>query len=81
MTASGQALRVPAAIREVFDDIVARTGAFCLRHLDAEYAGLCAALAAGIVYAIGRVNFLADVARCRIFAPTSWRNCWSPRPD
>ena len=80
MTSSAQALRVPAAAREVFDDIVARTDSFCLRHLDAEYAGLCVALAAklarkrpspltrgdrdiwaaGIVYAIGRVNFLAD---------------------
>jgi len=80
MTSSGQAPRVPSAVREVFDDIVARTGAFCLGHLDEEYAGLCAALAAklarkrpspltrgdrdiwaaGIVYAIGRVNFLAD---------------------
>lgn len=80
MRSSGQALRVPSAVREVFDDIIARTGAFCLRHLDKEYAGLCAELAAklarkrpspltrgdrdiwaaGIVYAIGRVNFLAD---------------------
>jgi len=80
MTRSGQAPRVPSAVREIFDDIVARTGAFCLRHLDEEYAGLCAELAAklarkqptpltrgdrdvwaaGIVYAIGRVNFLSD---------------------
>lgn len=71
---------MPSAVREVFDDIVARTNAFCLRHLDGEYAELCTALAAklarkrpspltrgdrniwaaGIVYAIGRVNFLAD---------------------
>lgn len=64
----------------MFDEIVTATDAFCLRHLDEEYATLCAKLsaklarkrpsplvrgdrgiwAAGIVYAVGRVNFLAD---------------------
>jgi hypothetical protein len=80
MALSRPAPRVPSTVREVFDDIAARTDAFCLRHLDAEYAELCTALAAklarkrpspltrgdrdiwaaGIVYAVGRVNFLAD---------------------
>ena len=72
--------RVPTAVRPVFDEIVAATDAFCLRHLDEEYAALCVMLAAklarkrpsplvrgdrgiwaaGILYAVGRVNFLAD---------------------
>lgn len=80
MTRSGSAPRVPSTVREVFDDVAARTDAFCRRHLDEEYtetvhsvdreAGPQAALAAdrgdrdiwaaGIVYPIGRVNFLAD---------------------
>jgi len=80
MTRSGSAPRVPSTVREIFDDVAARTDAFCRRHLDEEYAHLCTALtaklarkrpspltrgerdiwAAGIVYAIGRVNFLAD---------------------
>ncbi|MFC7480875.1 DUF6398 domain-containing protein [Luedemannella flava] len=80
MTRSRHAARVPSAVREIFDETVARTDAFCLRHLDEEYADLCATLAAklarkrpsplvrgdrgiwaaGIVYTIGRVNFLAD---------------------
>ncbi|MFG2037894.1 DUF6398 domain-containing protein [Dactylosporangium sp. NPDC048998] len=74
---------VPSAMRQVFDEIVTATDAFCLRHLDEEYAALCAKLsaklarkrpsplvrgdrriwAAGIVYAIGRVNFLADASQ------------------
>jgi hypothetical protein len=80
MSGPGQAPNVPAGIRPVFDEIIAITDAFCLQHLDAEYAVLCVKLAAklarkrpsplargdrriwaaGIVYAIGRVNFLAD---------------------
>jgi hypothetical protein len=68
--------KVPAAVKPVFDDIVPITDLFCHQHLDAEYAELCVKLArkrpspllrgdrriwaAGIVYAIGRVNFLAD---------------------
>ncbi|UWZ37072.1 hypothetical protein Drose_01740 [Dactylosporangium roseum] len=64
----------------MYDEIITATDAFCLRHLDEEYAALCAKLsaklarkrpsplvrgdrriwAAGIIYAIGRVNFLAD---------------------
>jgi hypothetical protein len=80
MTRAGSASRVPSTIREVFDDVAARTDAFCGRHLDEEYAELCTALtaklarkrlspltrggrdiwAAGIVYAIGRVNVLTD---------------------
>lgn len=71
---------MPSAVRPVFDEIVTATDAFCLRHLDDEYAALCAKLAArvapkrpsplargdrgiwaaGILYAVGRVNFLAD---------------------
>lgn len=80
MSGPAQAPKVPAAVRPVFDEIVAVTETFCLQHLDAEYAALCAKLAtklarkrpsplvrgdrkiwaAGIVYAVGRVNFLAD---------------------
>jgi len=80
MSGPAQAPNVPAAIRPVFDEIIAVTDTFCLQHLDAEYAALCLKLAAklarkrpsplargdrriwaaGIVYAIGRVNFLAD---------------------
>ncbi len=80
MSGPAQEPKVPAAIRPVFDEIVAVTDTFCLTHLDGEYAALCVKLAtklarkrpsplargdrriwaAGIVYAIGRVNFLAD---------------------
>jgi Domain of unknown function (DUF6398) len=80
MTRALQEPRVPSAVRPVFEEIVALTSAFCLRHLDAEYAELCVALtaklagkrpsplvrgdrgiwAAGIVYTVGRVNFLDD---------------------
>ena len=80
VSAPTQTLKVPAAIRPVFEEVVAVTDAFCVGHLDAEYAALCVKLAArlarkrpsplargdrriwaaGIVYAVGRVNFLAD---------------------
>jgi len=80
MTGQSRTISIPTALRQVFDEIVATTDAFCLRYLDDEYAALCAKLsaklarkrpsplvrgdrgiwAAGIVYAIGRVNFLAD---------------------
>jgi Domain of unknown function (DUF6398) len=80
MSGPAQAPNVPAAIRPVFNEIVAVTGTFCRKHLDAACAALCVKLAAklarkrpsplargdrriwaaGIVYAIGRVNFLAD---------------------
>ena len=80
MTGQNRTTSVPTAVRQVFDEIVTATDAFCLRHLDEEYATLCAKLSAklarkrpsplvrgdrgiwvaGIVYAVGRVNFLAD---------------------
>jgi Domain of unknown function (DUF6398) len=80
MTGQNRTTSVPTAVRQVFDEIVTATDAFCLRHLDEEYATLCAKLsaklarkrpsplvrgdrgiwAAGIVYTVGRVNFLAD---------------------
>ena len=80
MTGQNRTTSVPTAVRQVFDEIVTATDAFCLRHLDEEYATLCAKLsaklarkrpsplvrgdrriwAADIVYAVGRVNFLAD---------------------
>ncbi|GAA2617286.1 hypothetical protein GCM10010399_55350 [Dactylosporangium fulvum] len=80
MTGQNRTASIPIAVRQVYDEIITATGAFCLRHLDEEYAALCAKLsaklarkrpsplvrgdrriwAAGIVYAIGRVNFLAD---------------------
>jgi hypothetical protein len=80
MTGQNRTTSVPTAVRPVFDEIVTATDAFCLRHLDEEYAALCAKLsaklarkrpsplvrgdrgiwAAGIVYTVGRVNFLAD---------------------
>jgi Domain of unknown function (DUF6398) len=80
MTGQNRIASVPIAVRQVYDEIVTATDAFCLRHLDEEYAALCAKLsaklarkrpspllrgdrriwAAGIVYAIGRVNFLTD---------------------
>jgi uncharacterized protein DUF6398 len=80
MPGQNRTTSVPSAVRLVFDEIVIATDAFCLRHLDEEYAALCAKLAAklarkrpsplvrgdrgiwaaGILYAVGRVNFLAD---------------------
>ena len=36
---------VPSAVRPMFDEIVTAAGAFCLRHFDGEYAGLCLKLA------------------------------------
>lgn len=80
MTGQNRITSVPTAVRPVFDEIVTATDAFCVRHLDKEYATLCAKLsaklarkrpsplvrgdrriwAAGIVYTVGRVNFLAD---------------------
>ena len=63
-------------MRPAFNEITVITRALCTQRLDAEYARLCDKLArkrpspllrgdrriwaAGIVYAIGRVNFLAD---------------------
>jgi hypothetical protein len=72
--------RVPAAMRPVYEGIVALTDPVCAEHLDADYAELAremaAALsrkrpsplqsgrpnswAAGILYALGQVNFLFD---------------------
>ncbi len=80
MTGQNRTASIPTAVRPVYDEIITATDAFCLRHLDEEYAVLCAKLAAklarkrpsplvrgdrgiwaaGIVYAIGRINFLAD---------------------
>jgi hypothetical protein len=80
MSGRNRTTSVPTAVRPVFDETVTATDAFCLRHLDEEYAALCAKLAAklarkrpsplvrgdriiwaaGILYAVGRVNFLAD---------------------
>lgn len=37
---------VPVALRDAYDEIVAITDEFCRRHLDKEYAELCAKLAA-----------------------------------
>jgi len=73
-------LRVPRAVRVTVEQVLARTDAFCLEHLDAEYASLCRRLtgrlarkrpspltrgdlgiwAAGVVHAVGSMNFLFD---------------------
>lgn len=83
MPGQNRTTSVPTGMRPVFDEIVTATDAFCLRHLDEEYATLCAKLAAklarkrpsplvrgdraiwaaGILYTVGRVNFLADPAQ------------------
>src|SRR6266571_4512298 len=76
ITDSAGTPKLPAAVRPIFNEVTAITDAFCTQHLDAEYARLSDKLArkrpspllrgdrriwaAGIVYAIGRVNFLAD---------------------
>ena len=82
MTEAGErsAERVPAALQERYDAIVALTDACCQAHLTEEYRDLCRRLTAklcrkrpsplvtgqaktwacGIVYALGRVNFLFD---------------------
>ncbi|MEU8797743.1 DUF6398 domain-containing protein [Spirillospora sp. NPDC048819] len=72
--------RIPKAVRAKASDIVTITDAFCLGHLDTEFAELCRQAAAklarkrpsplargdlhiwaaGVVYAMGRVNFLGD---------------------
>jgi len=72
--------RVPAAMRDTYDTIVALTDRVCSEHLDKEYAALSrkaaamlarkrpspllsgkpATWAAGIVYAVGQMNFLFD---------------------
>lgn len=72
--------RVPAAMQEKYDQIVALTDDFCQQHLNEEYRDLCRRMlatlcrkrpspvttgktstwACGIVYAVGRVNFLFD---------------------
>ena len=76
----GGSERVPAALQERYDAIVALTDACCQAHLTEEYRDLCRRLTAklcrkrpsplvtgqaktwacGIVYALGRVNFLFD---------------------
>jgi hypothetical protein len=56
MTRSGSAPRVPSTVREIFDDVAARTDAFCGRHLDEEYAQLCTALTAKLVVVSGVVR-------------------------
>ncbi len=73
-------LKVPSAMRPVFEEIVGMTDAVCLAVLDAEYAdlvrraaaklarkrpspllgGRTATWAAGIIYALGQVNFAFD---------------------
>lgn len=68
-------LKIPQAARPCADRVVAVTDAACLEHLDEEYADLCRRLvgklarkrpsplaiwAAGVVYAIGQLNFLFD---------------------
>ncbi|MBF0185770.1 MAG: hypothetical protein HQM06_15485 [Magnetococcales bacterium] len=87
---------VPKAMRPIFDEVVAITGAFCAEHLTDSYADLARYMAAtlsrkrpsplsngrhktwaaGIIYALGRVNFLFDTASnphlsatdlCRLF--------------
>ena len=65
-------LKVPKALRPVVAQIVGFTDAVCLAILDEEYADLAlrvaaklarrATWAAGIVYALGQANFLADPA-------------------
>ena len=72
--------RVPAALQDKYDEIVALTDRFCQQYLIEEYRDLCRRMAAtlgrkrpsplvtgksntwacGIVYAVGRVNFLFD---------------------
>jgi hypothetical protein len=73
-------LRVPRAMRERADEIIAITDGVCAVHLDDEYAQLARRLvarlarkrpsplarggariwAAGVVYALGQINFLFD---------------------
>lgn len=73
-------LKVPNALRPVFDEVIGITDAVCLATLDEEYADLARRVAAklarkrpsplvsgrpttwaaGIVYALGQVNFLFD---------------------
>jgi hypothetical protein len=43
--AAGRGSTIPAAVRPAFDRIVAVTDAFCLEHLDDEYAALCREMA------------------------------------
>ena len=72
--------RVPAALQDRYNEIVALTDKCCQEHLTKEYGDLCRGLAAklcrkrpspvttgkanawacGIVYSLGRVNFLFD---------------------
>ena len=73
-------VKVPNSVRPYADRIVGVTDAFCLDHLDVEYADLCRRVvgrlgrkrpsplargdlgiwAAGVVYAVGQLNFLFD---------------------
>ena len=72
--------RIPAALQDRYNEIVALTDKCCQEHLTKEYCDLCCGLAAklcrkcpppvttgkanawacGIVYSLGRVNFLFD---------------------
>ena len=89
--------RVPPALQDKYNEIVAHTDKCCLEHLTEEYRDLCRAMVAklcrkrpspvstgkantwacGIVYALGRINFLFDMSQtphmradelCRHFA-------------
>jgi Domain of unknown function (DUF6398) len=62
MARSDRPTSVPKAMRPAFEAVVRLTDEFCRERLDEEYAELARAMAAAILYELGRVNFLPDRA-------------------